>query len=139
MTLTMIPAEEVESIWGTVGPMLEKALLRTKGRGTLKSVLQDLKSMDQTLWVSTRDGKVMGCATVRIMEHSSGMRSLLIENLAGCEFATFGDEGHRVLSDYAKHYGCKKLECEGRVGWTRVLKKYGYEPYAVKYETSLEN
>jgi len=106
----------------------------------LKDVHDDLLWGKQSLWVALDGNEIIGCCTVRINWYKTGLRTLSYEHLGGKDVERWLFEGHEILQNYAKDYGCTRLEVpQGRKGWTPLLKKIGYRTFAIRYEFELKD
>jgi hypothetical protein len=120
--------------------MLEAAVQRSNGRFTLMDILSDIVDGEQSLWVAMKDKEIIGCCTVRIVRYPTDLVTLSYEYLGGENVSVWIDEGHRVLSEYAREYGATRLEVpQGRRGWEPLLKKLGYKLFSYKFECNLED
>ena len=126
--------------WKVVEPMLTKAVDRSNGRMTISELVHDIFTSDQTLWVALDGNEIIGCCTVRIVRYPTDLMTLSYEYLAGEDVGRWLEEGHKVLTEYAKELGCSRLEVpQGRKGWEPFLKKLGYRTHAVRYECEIED
>lgn len=139
ISISLVPTEAVIDVWPVVGPMLEEASRRSNGRFELMDILTDIVDGEQSLWLALDDVAIIGCCTVRIIRYRTGLVTLCYEYLGGSSVNTWIEEGHRVLSEYAREYGCTRLEvAQGRKGWEPILKTLGYSLFAYRYECNLE-
>jgi hypothetical protein len=136
--VSLVPSEHIVQVWDVVLPMIEDALRYTGGRFTIRNVLADLMTGNQSLWVAIEDGKIIGCTTISVTQYP-GLKALVYEHLGGENVARWLEEGHRICSQYGKELGCTMLECQGRSGWKPFLEKLGYRQYAVRYECKIED
>lgn len=118
----LVPVDEVGLVWSSVAPVLAKAIGRDDGRRSLHSVLRQLVSGDNQLWVV---GESLGVVVTAIL-HYPHRRVLRVEWLAG---ERFDEWAHLigVLEDWAREQQCSSVEIAGRMGLARVFRKFGFE------------
>ena len=78
------------------------------------------------VWVVTREHKILGVFTTRIVE--SGIRWVLVCDLAGEHMDEWLLEAQHALEVWARELGAVQIVIEGRRGWERALRPFGYEP-----------
>lgn len=119
-----MPAEEVGFVWSTVAPILAQTVERDGGRRSLHSILRQLVSDQNQLWVVS-DVDPIGVVVTAILLYPH-KRVLKVEWLAGERFSEWAHLID-VLETYAKEQQCSSVEIAGRMGFARVFKQYGYE------------
>lgn len=140
IAVSLVPADELDNVWFTVSPMLERALQYNGGRTRLDDIYIELMAGQQSLWVAMDEGDIIGCVTIRISRYQTGIKILSYEYLAGKTIHLWLKEGHRVCSAYGKELGCSMLEVPyGRRGWQPLLEDLGYKIAAIRYELNLED
>ena len=134
MDITIVPPENTEEVWPVVEPMIKSALALLNGRYSSVDIFIAIKSGEQTLWVAfDEDKKVKGCCTVEIVQYP-GMKCCNINVIAGEGVNDWLEDSFKLISKYAKEYGCERMEGMGRPGWIKPLKKLGWVSTAMKFD-----
>jgi hypothetical protein len=117
-------------------PILQRAIDDADGRWSADQLLADVEAGKVLVWIVTRDEKIVGVFTVRVIE--SRVTWVLVEDLAGDDLASWILEAHRALETWAREMGATQIVIEGRKGWERVLRPYGYESTRIQAVKRLE-
>ena len=88
------------------------------------------------MWIVKRDDRIVGVFTVRAVQ--SQILWILVEDLAGDDLATWILEAQRALETWARELGATQIVIEGRKGWERVLRPYGFESTRIQAVKRLE-
>ena len=142
ISFTLVHPRYLDLVWPRVGPCLERATDTSGGRFSLDSVRMDILNFQQLLWVLFRgDDDLLVSATTQFVFYP------LRKNLCVMFMGT-SDHGERLwlrhrdlvvgaLEDFAREHGCDGIELTGRVGWDRVLSKFGFEKKFIVLEKDL--
>jgi hypothetical protein len=142
MKFTLVPKEEVMTVWPTVAPLLEKALSHNPGKYDTVDVYADLVTGAQSLWLAFDETVppperltkgIRAFWTVRINSYPL-CRMLNIEWVGGEDSVLWVDGGLAILVQYAKENGCDGMTGLGRDGWGRKFQPEGWKPIARLYE-----
>jgi hypothetical protein len=118
-------------------PVLQRAIDDADGRWTAEQVLSDVADGRLIVWIVSRETKVVGVFTTRIVE--SAIRYVAVEDLAGEDMESWLWEAHRALETWARELGAQQITFDGRRGWQRVLQSLGYETKRIQGVKRLEN
>jgi hypothetical protein len=117
--------EWIEGIWPAVAPLIDA------GYAELDEITPDVKTWlieeKGLLWVAMQDTEILAAMTSSLVPMRSGLACRMVACGGGSLEAW--QHHHAIIERYAKAEGCVKLICDGRLGWSRVLK--GYEPRSV--------
>lgn len=117
----VIKGDEFEAEYRRVRPILLDALFHG-GRATSEvSLLTKLENNEAYLWTCTNSVFV-----VAIIDNDF-YRSCFVWLTAGNREELL-DHALPRLKEWARSHGCTKLEMNGRIGWLKVLPKYGFKP-----------
>lgn len=118
-------------MWEACRPHLEAAIERSGGNVSLDYVRARLEDGSNTthLWPGRRAAAVTEVCWF-------GERPVLNIWLAGGDMTELM-EMLRAGEEFAKTLGCVAVRVEGRRGWVRQLREYGYEPIAYTVEKEL--
>jgi hypothetical protein len=113
-----IPHHQVGEVWPEVAPILKRAVERDR-RHSLDTVRLGLEDSTLQLWVIFRE-TVEGVAVTRIAQHDTGIRSVVVEFVAGDNLK---DWKHLwdIVEAWAKMMDCRFAEMVGRPGWERMV------------------
>lgn len=129
VTIAMVPPDAIAETWPAVAPMLAKAIPYSYGRSTLQNALMCILNGDDSLWVAydAETNDLMGALTIKIMTYP-GKRMVSGHLLGGEHFEEWVQPMQAALEEYGKKFGCTAIELCGRVGWGKMMAKYGYRP-----------
>lgn len=133
----LVVPEEVAKAWPLAAPYLQEAIERDDGRRSLHSVLVQLVTGQNQLWLVSepdaaidywpwvRIGPTVGAVITAIINYPH-QKALKVEWLAG---ERFGEWSHliSVLKDFARANGCYAVEIAGRPGVVKAMKQFGFE------------
>ena len=138
--VTLVPLNYINAIWPDVESLLKGGADRTSGRWDIKSLHFAIASGEQQLWVTfNTDNKITNALTTEIVEYPNKV-SLAIQFAGGDDGQANPDTMDIVLNkleNYAKDVGCHCIELWGRKGFSKKLKKSGYEESLVFYEKEI--
>ena len=132
MIIYKVEARHIDVIWPYVEDLLQKPLHRALGEVSLNDVKEWLKGDLQQLWVGIDETKkeIVLAFTTQLYTYTT-KRHLRI-HLTGAKDHTINNwinEWVEPVEKFCKENGIRYIETCGRDGWTRVLKKKGYEKY----------
>ena len=132
MIIYKVEARHIDVIWPYVEDLLQKPLHRALGEVSLNDVKEWLKDDLQQLWVGIDETKkeIVLAFTTQLYTYTT-QRHLRI-HLTGAKDHTINNwinEWVEPVEKFCKENGIRYIETCGRDGWTRVLKKKGYEKY----------
>ena len=118
-------------------PILQRAIDDADGRWSTEQLLADVEAGKVLVWIVSRDEKIVGVFTVRVIE--SGVRWILIEDCAGDDLASWIMPALNAVETWARELGATQIVIEGRKGWERMLRPYGYESKRIQAVKRLES
>lgn len=132
-----IPVDNLELVWDTVLPLLSSAVERQDDT-PLSEVVGEICSGSMLLWLVDVDHVPTLVLTTKIIDRHSHS-TLAIEWVGGSQMKDVIDVALETLEDYALKVGCTSLEGQGRMGWGRTLKEYGWETKHIVYRKELRH
>ena len=132
MIVYKVEARHIDVIWPYVEPLLQKPMERTLDESTLEDIKNWLKGEAQQLWLGIDEDKQKIVLALTTQIHQYPRQKHLRVHLAGAKDHTIDswiDKWIEPVESFCKENGIRYLESAGREGWTRVLKKKGYEKY----------
>ena len=139
MQIAMVPREELAKVWNVCGPMLDPAVMRTKGRYHLVDLLEAEMSGMSSLWIAfNQDKEIVGCVHFTISLYPTGMKAGRLDYLGGRDRESWFNPMWETLCSYAKANQCSKLEMAARPGLVPyVVDRYGGRKVNVNVEVDL--
>lgn len=137
LEISLVPPGNVYTTLPGLMPYLEESASRSQGRSTVDDILRFVLNGQMQLWVvfSPEGSKIYGHVITEVKQYPS-KTLLVIQYCAGepnhmqyCE-----DKMYDLLERFARDAKCAGIELIGRFGWTKHVKKYGYEPQSVMYQ-----
>jgi|TARA_R110000751_G_scaffold24320_2_gene67134 hypothetical protein len=144
-TVTLVPSNYLNTIWPDVEGLLKGGADRTGGRWDLRSLFFALAGDKQQLWVTfDKDNEITNALTTEIIYYPNKI-SLAIQFAGGADGQVAAPRDALLVYDvvlnklerYAKDVGCHCIEIWGRKGFSRKLKRAGYEESLVFYEKDI--
>lgn len=132
-----VPSVYADVVWPLVESWIAAACEYADGLITADDILKEIIRAERQLWVIEMDGMPVAAATTRIDVHPTGVRVLSIPTMGGKGMDAWLGPWVDTLRRYAKEQGCKGIEASGRRGWTRALKKHGWQERCVTVTTEV--
>ena len=132
MIIYKVEARHIDVIWPYVEDLLQKPLHRALGEVSLNDVKEWLKGDLQQLWVGIDETKKESVLAFTTQLYTYTTQRHLRIHLTGAKDHTINNwinEWVEPVEKFCKENGIRYIETCGRDGWTRVLKKKGYEKY----------
>jgi hypothetical protein len=121
-----VPKEAVGLLWGTIGPMMEKSAMTTRGKFDGDDIRARIENGEYLLWVIDIDGQIVAGITTRIIEYP-GCKSLSLDWIAGIRMSEWIETAQSAMEKHARHNGCAILEGYGRDAWLRWTRRFGWK------------
>ena len=121
-----VEAKNITLIWSDVRPILEKVLKYNEHTYDMAKVCNDLVSGKQILLCIKDDEEYLACIICDAVE-DDGKKILHMPIVCGTRMNEWIDLAHETVPKLARTLGFDMITTKGRKGWTRVLKKYGYD------------
>ena len=130
INISLVPINEIRSIWGEISRHIKKATDYTYGRYEEVDVLHECLVGKFHLWVvytEDEDGeaKYIGAATTEVVKYPR-KKVLSVVFLSGDDFSLWMPQVDQKFVDFAKVLECDFVEACGRAGWERKVKKLGW-------------
>jgi hypothetical protein len=117
--LEPIPSHCVSKVWGSVAPILQRAIDKSQKDFLAEDILQRLLDQHMQLWVWIENGEIVACCITQIANYPQ--RKV-------CQLPFIAGKAMRhwlscepIFIQWAKANGCNQLEGFCRDGWLRVL------------------
>lgn len=127
--LKMVLPEDVEPVWETAGAFIDQALAHSNGETDLDHILLDIMNGDRKL-VTIWDEDEMIAAGVLSMSIFPNKKVCHISLAGGIRMEDWCDQSLPTIEKIAKEAGADAIRIQGRRGWLRRFKAYGYDEIA---------
>ena len=141
MICTAVPREAIDIVWGDVSNMLNKAIVTSAGKYHIDDIYRHLNEGYYNLWLiidDKKDEKVIAAITTRIIEYPS-KKAMALDWVGGKRMNDWLPLVLEKINSFAKDCECEHLEGYGRKAWSKVLKKYKWEPEYIAYRMELKD
>lgn len=126
MQVSMVPQDQVWSLWAHVKDYLDGAAQYTHGRYTVDDIYDAVMEYDHTLWVAFDEHQIKG-AVVTNFAHYPKKKYLVMSFCGGVELDTWKPQMLKLLQHYAHDTQCDGVEATARLGWTKIFKDDGHK------------
>lgn len=135
--VSAVPRQHVPEIESQLRPLIQKLGVHLGNRFDEDTLIQALTDGRMDLWIAfDGDGKIVCFAATSIHEYPLRKVFSCIF-CAGEQMSLWADGMMSMLMSYARDNGCRSIELTGRPGWTRFLKRYGFEFLCTTVEREL--
>jgi len=116
-----IPPYLVADIWPSVGPLIERAIVRG-GINEFEDTEKEIHAGRMIMWAAWDGTRVLAVAVTQIAM-IGGVKYGTIVALGGKELDRYA---HLIeqLHGYFREHGCQRTRIIGRPGWARLLPEY---------------
>lgn len=119
-----IPSAEIDAVWPLAEPLIAGACRRGRHKDAPDDIRRALKACDLQLWLAW-DGAIAALAVTQIATHPR-KTCCRIRICTGRERRSW--EAHiATIEAWAKAQGCAAMELIARPGWSRILRRHGYD------------
>jgi len=132
--ISNVKPETIQSIWGQVQPMIERALKHAQGDTTsTDDIYEDIVSGDMKLWVVHDNMDVNAVIGFEIKQYPK-LRVMFINFISGKNMAEWIDDAEKLLFDYRDLTGCDAIQSSSRPGMVKKLVERGWKKKATIME-----
>jgi len=126
IVLENIWGDRIDEVWPLLEPCFQKAIDAVHTAWTVEAILKEAKATRLLLWAIYRDNKplpLLAAAASAVRETKHG-RIAVIEHIGGDDMQAWLRPALSRFEQLARDNGCTRIECEGRIGWSRALPDY---------------
>jgi hypothetical protein len=130
MKVSLVPSEYIDTCWGEVEPMLQRAVDR-QDKVDIGDVLFSISNGHKSLWVAYDEEGIKGVVVSTIIQYPI-KKILFLDYLGGKKGAggtitsmTWKHAMLDILQKWAYDNNCESIEFTGRIGWLEVFKEDG--------------
>jgi hypothetical protein len=135
--VSMVPAEYIDTCWKKIEHFIKKAAEYTYGRYSAENLYDMVKEGEHQLWVAYDGSDFKSAVLTNVMNYPQ-CKVLCMGFCGGEELDEWIDPMLSLLKRYAKDMGCDSIEAFGRPGWSKILKKFGYQNKWITFELSIK-
>lgn len=125
----------VPEYWPQIEEWVSKALTHGCDIYTKEDVREALLSREWQLWLALDGDEVRGVGVTRFEDYRR-FRVCWLLLVGGNGFRSWKRFIGEIKAD-AKRHGCKEIWGNGRDGWKRMAKPFGFEPISTLYRSAL--
>jgi hypothetical protein len=122
--VTGVLAGDLDYVWPTVEPILQRALDRSRGEYLAEDLHGYIKRREMQLWIAVNDGEIKAACLTEIVNFPR-LKVCRLVIAAGEGMHHWVKLGSDIFKDWAKAQGCEEIRGGGRKGWSRAL---GWKP-----------
>lgn len=119
----------VSQEWPEAKPFIEKAVPYAHGEVTIAHLEEALMN-GLTRLITIREDGVMIAAVILSIHHYPAKKVCQVSYAGGDGMDKWAKQGFPVVIEVARAAGAKSILVQGRRGWLRELKQYGFEEYS---------
>lgn len=139
MQLSLVPHGVIHTALPQVIPYLKVSEEWTRGRSNIDDILNFILSGRMQLWVVIEGQQIHGHVITEVKDYPRckmfGVQYCAMEPHI---LASVEDQMQEFAEAYARKTGCAGIEFVGRPGWTKSMKKYGYDVQSVMFQKFFE-
>lgn len=107
--------------------LMNKSLKKNERNCSIEQARKDIEGGTSLLWLIYQNKKIVAAFTTCVNVHKSGRETLFIEHLGGAGMKVWMDAAINHVVDFAKKMGYNGIEAEGREGFLRYARSYGFQ------------
>jgi hypothetical protein len=125
--LVGIPPEDVDRVWPLIENRIEEACLTSRGKEKAFDIRRSARYGEKQIWVVwDADAKDVLAAVVTEIAIYPRKKICHIQICVGAERERW--QHHiQIIEGWAREKGCNGMSLVARPGWSRILKRYGYD------------
>jgi len=137
ITVSMVPAEYIDTCWSKISGFLDKAADYTYGRYKVDDIYDSITDYGYHLWVAYDNDEFKGAVVTNFMSYPQ--RKVLCMTFCGGEnLAEWKTPMLELLQRFAWDTGCDGIEATARPGWAKVFQADGYKRNWVTFELPIQ-
>jgi hypothetical protein len=135
LEVSLVPYNHLADAIPYVLPYIKVSEEWTKGRSTATDLLSFIFSGRMQLWVVLDENNVYGHLITEVKQYRQ-CKMFVIQHCAmePQTLALVEDQMQELAEKYAREAGCAGIEFVGRPGWSRSMKKYGYDVQSIMFQ-----
>lgn len=127
ISITAVKPAIINIIWGTIEHHIQAAIDESNGELDIDNIKRRAMN-SEVLIVIVRDGDdILAALAAETRSFDTGKKVFHIMTAGGERMVDWLPDIDEAFSKIAKGLGCNEIYIIGRPGWTRAVKKIGYE------------
>lgn len=126
-TVAAIKPENVVFMWPIVKSMLARAITHSNGEIEIDEILKRAIDGEVLIVTISEEKEVVAAIAIEQRDFNSGKRILNLTLVGGNNMSSWMDKFSEIANNLAKDYNCDEIYIVGRPGWTRTLRRLGFE------------
>lgn len=132
--IRQLTQEEAVNNWYRIRPVIEIGWQFMKDIYTFDEIFHYVsKSMMSVVIAETQEKVIFLVMLCRVLQHKTGRRELLIDYISGTSFDCV-EQYNFILENLASDLKCDYIVADVRVGFSRILKRHGYELKSIRMQ-----
>ena len=131
-----VPPDRLDEEWNNAAPLIRLSQKRVEHKLSMSDLHEEILKGWHQLWVVKKDGSTTGAFTTSLIDHPK-MQSLRVTYLGGFGIEQWHNQAINAIKVLANKLGCKTIEAEGRLGWSKFAKDYGFKELNRVYEMEI--
>ncbi len=127
--LRVIPLEELEAVWLTAAPLIDKAVAYSHGETDIDCVHEDLATGESKLLTVSDAGEMIAAIVLDMHQHPR-KKICVVSFAGGAQKELWCKQVMPHIEKIAKAAGADAVYINGRRGWLRELGPLGYDEYS---------
>lgn len=135
LDVSLVPHGMISSVLPQIIPHLEISTKWARGRVTPDDILKFIFSGQMQLWVVLDESKIYGHIITEVKQYPNcKMFAVQYCSIEPHYLNEVEDRMQELAEKFAKDTGCAGIEFTGRPGWSKSMKKYGYDVQSVVFQ-----
>ncbi len=127
--LREVPLEDLEAVWLTAAPLIDKAVAYSHGDTDIDCVHEELATGESKLLIVSDAGEMIAAIVLDMHQHPR-KRICVVALAGGTQKELWCRQVMPHIEKIAKAAGADAVYINGRRGWLRELGSVGYSEYA---------
>lgn len=120
-----VPPGKALALWPSLLPHIDSALAYSAGEYEAQDLLDLAIDSKAQLWAAIGNSEILGAACSQVVDYPRA-RILYVLTMAGREFRNWVGLATAEAERFAKTQGCDLIRINGRAGWARRVREFGY-------------
>ena len=135
--ITPVPKKYFHLVWDSAREHLLRFEKRSGCQFTVDEIGKAILDEEQQLWILVdEEEKITGAIVTQVLGYPRS-KSLEIMACAGKDMDDYLYDSMGAFENFARMNHCNSIRLEGRRGWSKILKPYGFEEKAIVLERNI--
>lgn len=139
LDISLVPHGMIHGVLPQIIPHLGISSKWSKGRVSADDILKFIFTGQMQLWVVLDQTKIYGHIVTEVKQYP-GKKMFAVQycSIEPHHLEQVEDKMQELAEKFAKDAGCSGIEFTGRPGWSKSMKKYGYDVQSVVFQKFFE-